>query len=87
MTTEAKVRDILAQIVPDADFETAEGFLEKGLIDSFDVILITGELEMEFGISIDVELILPENYDSVDALVRLVEAVRGGAGSLSDLSF
>jgi acyl carrier protein len=84
MSAEARIRSILAEIAPAADLGAAGGFVSNGVIDSFDVVLITGELEKVFGISIDVELILPENYDSVEALVRLVEAARerGNAGGI-----
>lgn len=69
---------LLADIQPAANFADSSDFLEDGLIDSVDVIMITAALEETFGVSIPGDQVTPENYASVERLAALVE--RSGAG-------
>ena len=69
---------ILTELRPEFDF-TQEGvdFIEEGMLDSFDLVTLVGELDNTFGISIDGVDILPENFSSVDAIAALL--VKNGA--------
>jgi len=55
--------------------------LEEGLIDSTGVLELVDFLEQRFGISVRDEEMMPENLDSVNALVHYVESKAGGAGA------
>ena len=50
-----------------------DSFLDKGLIDSTGVLLLVACLEEEFGIEVDDQEIVPDNFDSVAKLTRYVE--------------
>jgi acyl carrier protein len=68
-----QIIDILTEARPEFDFQAeANGFIEKGMLDSFDIIVIISEIEEKFDISIDGDQILPENLDSIDAISKLV---------------
>lgn len=68
-----QIIDILTEARPEFDFQAeANGFIEKGMLDSFDIIVIISEIEETFDISIDGDQILPENLDSIDAISKLV---------------
>ena len=41
--------------------------------DSLDIVTLIGAFEDEFGIEIDPDAIIPENFDSVVAMVHMVE--------------
>lgn len=73
-----KILDILHAIQPAADFAASTDFLEDGLIDSMDVIMITTALEAEFGIAVPGDWIMPDNFASVERLAALVERCRQG---------
>lgn len=75
-----KILELLQSIQPAADFAASADFLEDGLIDSMDVIMITTALEAEFGIAVPGERITPENYSSAERLAALVEQCRQGRG-------
>ena len=62
----------MQSILPEADFTSSKDFLTDGLLDSFDVVMITTELEEAFQISIPGDQITPENYSSLDRLEALV---------------
>ena len=53
-----------------------DSFLEMGLIDSTGVLELVTFVEDEFKIAIDDEELVPENLDSIDSLVRFIEAKR-----------
>jgi len=63
---------LLADIQPAANFADSQDFLEDGLIDSVDVIMITTALEQAFGVTIPGDQVTPENYASVERLAAQV---------------
>lgn len=75
-----KLLALLATIQPNADFAHSQDFLDDGLIDSMDVILITAAIEETFGVSIPGDQITPENYGSLERLAALI-ARSGGGGA------
>ena len=52
-------------------------FFEEGLIDSFEIMNIIMELEQEFAVEIYPELILPENFCSLEAMDTLIGQIVG----------
>lgn len=72
-----KVLEILANIRPEFDFTEEVNFIEEGMLDSFDVVTLVADLDSTFGISIDGVDIVPENFSSVESIIKLL--VRNGA--------
>lgn len=70
-----KLLSILEGIKPDVDFEGKTGLIENGDLDSFDIISLVSELNDEFEIDIPVEAIVPENFDSVETIMQLVNSL------------
>ena len=52
----------------------SESFLEKGIVDSTGVLELVAFVEEEFGIRVEDDDLLPENFDSIDNLSKYVEA-------------
>lgn len=67
---------IMSEVRPDIDFETETALIDDGILDSFDIISIVSEVNAQFGIEIDVNDLLPENFNSAGALYELVEALQ-----------
>lgn len=67
-----KILEILKELQPVFDFESGEDFIESGYLDSFDVVQLVSELESEFNIVISALDIVPENFNSVQAISALV---------------
>ncbi len=68
-----KIISILNELRPEFDFNEPVNFIEEGMLDSFDVINLVNELDSQFGISIDGVDVLPENFSSVDNIIRLLQ--------------
>lgn len=64
---------ILKEVRPDLDFDTQTGLIENGLLDSLDLVNLVSEFDSEFGIEIPVEEITPENFDSIEAMKKLID--------------
>ena len=56
--------------------EDDESFLDTGIIDSTGVLQLIGYLEQHFGIAVSDGDVTPANLDSVNSVVKFVEAKR-----------
>lgn len=68
----ADILEVLKSIAPESPFERSADFMGDGLIDSFDVVMITTALEERFRVHIPGERITADNYRSLDRLVTLI---------------
>ena len=71
-----KILEILKSIRSDVDFETEKHLIDDGILDSFDVVSVVGELCDAFDITISAEDLEPENFNSVEAIWALVERLQ-----------
>ena len=65
--------EILQQLHPDIDFETYDGLVDDGILDSLDIVTLITDINDAFDVSIPAEEILPENFNSAEALWDLIE--------------
>lgn len=63
---------ILNELRPDVDFENETALITDGILDSFDIVSLIGEINQEFDVSIGADDIEPENLDSVEAMLDLI---------------
>lgn len=64
---------IMSEVRPDVDFRTATTLIDDGILDSLNIISIVTEVNDFFGIEINVNDLLPENFNSAAALYSLIE--------------
>jgi len=64
--------DILKNIRPEFEFEGVDDFFVRGVLDSYDLIMLVSGLEEHFGIVIDGADIVPENFRSIEAILLLL---------------
>lgn len=71
-----EIREVLLQILEelhsDIDFEVEKSLIDDKILDSFDIISLISEINEEFDIAISADKIIPENFNSLDALATLV---------------
>ena len=70
------VLDILTEIRGDIDFENETKLIDDNILASLDIVAIVGEFNDEFDVEISVEDLVPENFNSVDVMVKLIEAAQ-----------
>lgn len=58
-----------------------ESFMEKGIVDSTGMMEVINFLEEEFDIAVQDDEMIPENLDSVSAIVAYVERKQGEQAS------
>ena len=75
-TMRETVLDILTEIRGDIDFENETKLIDDNILASLDIVAIVGEFNDEFDVEISVEDLVPENFNSVDAMVKLIEAAQ-----------
>lgn len=68
--------EILTEVKSDVDFETCDTLMDDGVLDSFDLVSIVGELNDTFDIEITPADIIPENFNSADAMWDLITSLR-----------
>jgi acyl carrier protein len=68
-----KVLEILEELRPDVDFENEDSLVDGGVLDSFDIVALVGELNDEFDIEIKPSDLVPANFNSAKAISDLVE--------------
>ena len=73
-----QVMKILEELRPDVDFTKETALIDDGVLDSFDIVSLVGELNDNFNIEINVDDLLPENFNSADAMVELVTKMQEG---------
>ena len=64
--------DILSDLHDDVDFATETGLIENGILNSLDIVSIITEVADRFDVQIPAEEIMPENFDSAEALWNLI---------------
>ena len=71
-----ELMEISTEIRPDVDFENETSLIDDGILDSMDIVSLVGELDDAFDVTVGVENLLPENFNSVDAMVKLIERLQ-----------
>lgn len=70
---EEKILAILEEHCEEALTYEGNSMMEDGIIDSFTVINVVGDLEDEFDIEIDAKYVVAENFCNKEAIIALVQ--------------
>ena len=71
-----ELMEILQELRPDVDFENETALITDGILDSFDIVALVGELNAAFDIEIKPNNLVPENFNSADAMLALIEKLQ-----------
>lgn len=63
---------ILKDVRPDVDFSSPAKLMDDGILDSFDIVAIVGEISIQFDIQVPVEAITPDNFNSAADMMAMV---------------
>ena|SRR5437867_2509142 len=80
------IRNNCLQDAPDTHLSGGTRLLDEVGLDSLEIVRLVNFLEDEFNVSVDVEELVPENFESVDRVVAMVQRIlaRQSDGSTSE---
>lgn len=68
---------LLEETCPGIDFEGSDALIDDGIIDSLDIVTIVSTLMDTYDITITVDELLPENFNSVESIYALIQRLKG----------
>ena len=71
-----EIIEVLNEVKPGEDYENATGIITDGLLTSFDLVTLVSLLNMKFDINISVMDLVPENFESAEAILELVNKLK-----------
>lgn len=71
-----ELMEILNAVRPDLDFETETALVTDELLGSFDIVAIVAEINDAFDVEIRPSHLVPENFDSAEAMMELIEQLQ-----------
>ena len=74
MHDETKLLQILTETCPGVDFTKETALVDDGFLESLDLVTIVSEIMDTFDIELNVDDLLPENFNSVPAMLRLIQS-------------
>lgn len=72
-----QIKRIVIDTCPQVDFENETALIDNGILDSLQIMQLIMTFCEEFDIEIDGDDIIPENFNSLDAICDLVTGKLG----------
>lgn len=69
--------EILTDVCPGVDFAAETALIDDGVLESLDLVTLVTEIMDAFSVELTVEDLLPENFNTVDAMLALIERKQG----------
>lgn len=70
------IKEIICEIKENEEIEWDKDFIEEGVFDSLEIMMMVEKLEQSYGCSIKGTEIIPENFASIETIQEMV--VRNG---------
>ncbi len=74
-----KIYEILADCCPDVDFTRENALVDNGILESLDIVMIVNEFTEAFDVRIGVDDLLPEHFNTPEAMEALIRKLQGDA--------
>lgn len=70
-----EIIEILQSVHSEIDYTKEKNLIDSRIFDSFDVVNVVGELMDAFDVEITAEHMIPENFNSVEAICEMVKGL------------
>lgn len=71
-----ELMNILNGIDDSIDWKNEKALIDQRLLDSFGVITLVSELEDQFSVEIDAAQMIPDNFNSAEAIYEMIQQLR-----------
>lgn len=71
-----KLMNILKELRPEVDFANEQKLIDNAILDSFDMVLLIGEINEAFDVEISFDEIEPENFNSAERIWKMIQTLR-----------
>ena len=71
-----ELMEILMEIDPDVDYENETQLIDGKVLDSFSIVSLISEISDDFGIEISPKYLVPENFNSVQAMWAMIQKIQ-----------
>ena len=68
--------EILNDINPDVDYSKGKNLIDGKVYDSFSIITLVSNISEEFDIEIGPEYLVPENFNSAEAMWKMIQKIQ-----------
>ena len=68
--------EILEEINPDVDYATEKNLIDGKVLDSFSIVNLIMEISDTFDIEISPKYLVPENFNSAQAMWNMIQTIR-----------
>ncbi len=68
---------VLKEIRDEIDWENEKQLISDGLLDSIDLVAIIPQIESVFEIEIGMEYLDEENFESIEAMWKMINEIQG----------
>lgn len=75
-TVMEELKKMLEEKYPAIDFDSEKSLVTDGILDSIEVVTIISEIEDMFDISVTMEYIAPQYFESVEAMWGMIEELQ-----------
>ena len=67
---------LLTEVCPGVDFAQETALVDDGILESLDIVTIVTELMAAFDVEITVEDLVPENFNSAEAMWAMIQRLK-----------
>ena len=67
---------LLKTCCPTVDFAVEDHLMSEKILDSMDIVTIISNLEAKYDVSIEFEMITPDNFDSAKQMYAMVKRLK-----------
>ena len=71
-----RILEIAKRALPQIDITSSDSLVDDGILDSLSIVTLISEFTMEFGVTFDMEELMPEDFNSLDAMVETIERLK-----------
>lgn len=65
--------EILQSLHADVDYTKETKLIDDVILDSFDIVTLVAEISEKFDVEISAEHLIPENFNSAEAMYKLIQ--------------